>query len=165
MKTQTRLAFNAYKNRLQDLNKVPDASEAFSIDPSIEQKLEDKMRESSSFLQEINTVLVDDKQGEKLGLDIGSTVSSTKDTDDGPRETSDPTSMSSQLYNCEKTNFDTHIKYMQLDRWAKFPDFQARLANLLIQQEARERIMIGFNGTSHAANSDRAANPDRKSVV
>lgn len=159
MKNHTRIVFNAYKTRLQALNKIPDAAEVFSIDPSVEQTLEDKMRESSSFLQEISTVLVDEKQGEKLGLDIGPTVSSTKNTDDGPRVTSDPTSMSSQFYECLKTNFDTHLKYVNLDRWAKFPDFQARLANLLVQQEARERIMIGFNGTSHAANSNRAANP------
>jgi P2 family phage major capsid protein len=56
-------------------------------------------------------------------------------------------------------NADTFASYAQLDAWAKFPDFQQRLSNQIIQRIALDRIMIGFNGTSYADKSDRNANP------
>ncbi len=49
--------------------------------------------------------------------------------------------------------------WSKLDAWAKFPDFQARVRNQIIRQQALDRIMIGFNGTSAAVETDRVANP------
>jgi P2 family phage major capsid protein len=43
--------------------------------------------------------------------------------------------------------------------WAKFPDFQTRVRNAIVHRQALDRIMIGFNGTSYAADSDRVTNP------
>ena len=42
---------------------------------------------------------------------------------------------------------------------AKFPDFAKRLANAKAERMALDRIMIGFNGTSRAATSNRTSNP------
>ena len=38
------------------------------------------------------------------------------------------------------------IPYALLDQWAKFPDFEMRIRNHILLQQARDRIMIGFNG-------------------
>ncbi|RYF77959.1 MAG: phage major capsid protein, P2 family, partial [Comamonadaceae bacterium] len=46
-----------------------------------------------------------------------------------------------------------------LDMWAKFPDFQLRLSRAIQHQCALDRIMIGFNGTSVANNTNRVTNP------
>jgi hypothetical protein len=58
-----------------------------------------------------------------------------------------------------QTNFDSGIPYAQLDAWAKFKDFQTKLRDVIIKQQALDRIMIGFNGTSVADTTDRNANP------
>jgi P2 family phage major capsid protein len=67
--------------------------------------------------------------------------------------------LSSQKYRCEKTNFDTHIGYARLDAWAKFPDFQQRIAHLIIERQALDRMLIGFHGTRVAADTDISQNP------
>lgn len=58
-----------------------------------------------------------------------------------------------------KTDYDTTIGYAQLDAWAKFPDFQTRIRDAIVTRQGLDRIMVGFNGTSAAPNTDRNANP------
>ena len=58
-----------------------------------------------------------------------------------------------------RRNYDTHLTYSKLDAWAKFKDFQPRIRNQIIQRGALDRIMIGLNGKTRAATSDRTANP------
>ena len=67
--------------------------------------------------------------------------------------------MQENLYSCEQTNFDTHLNYATLDSWAKFPDFAARVGKLKAERIALDRIMIGWNGTSVAATTNRTSNP------
>ena len=54
---------------------------------------------------------------------------------------------------------DTVLTYAKLDMWAKFQDFQVRIRNAIIQRQALDRIMIGFNGVSRAKTSNRTNNP------
>lgn len=159
MRNETRVHLNAYLENQAELNGIPDATAKFSIEPSVAQKLEDRIRENSGFLQQINIYLVDQQKGQKLGLDVGSPVASTQDTTVAKRDPTDPSSLDDQLYECTQTNFDTFLRYAKLDQWAKFPDFEIRVRNLITKQQARDRIMIGFNGTSRAATSDLASNP------
>lgn len=158
-----RVALTAYVSQVALLNGI-EASEVgstrFAIEPSISQKLITKLQESSDFLSRINVVEVPEQEGEKIGLSITTPVSSTTDTSgNGERKTVDPTGTESHKYRCEKVNHDTHLSYAKIDAWAKFKDFQTRIRDLILKSQARDRIMIGWNGTSHAATSDKAANP------
>ena len=130
----------------------------FSVDPSVQQKLIDLQRESSEFLGMINYVPVDEQSGEKLGLGVAGTLAGRTNTDQNDRSTRDPTTLDADRYECKQTNFDTHVTYAKLDLWAKFKDFQARLRGQVLQQQARDNIMIGWNGIVAAAQTDRAAN-------
>lgn len=159
MRTETRLAFNAYLDQLAKINSVPSAKEKFTVSPSVQQTLETKIQESSDFLSKVNIIGVPEQQGEKIGLGVSAPVSGTTDTDAQDRSTTDISSVDAQGYNCTKTDFDTHIKYQKLDLWAKFPDFQTRLRDAIIKRQALDRIMIGWNGTSRAATSNKATNP------
>ncbi|SDE41385.1 phage major capsid protein, P2 family [Paraburkholderia lycopersici] len=159
MQNKTRVAFNAYLAAIAKLNSVPLATEKFTVDPSVQQKLETKIQESSTFLSKINVIGVTEQQGEKLGLGVGGSIASTTDTTATARTTADVLSLDSQKYNATQTNFDSHVRYATLDAWAKFPDFQTRLRDAIVQRMALDRITIGFNGTSRAATSDRATNP------
>ncbi|ROT46067.1 phage major capsid protein, P2 family [Pusillimonas sp. NJUB218] len=161
MRNDTRLKFNEYLSRLAALNNVSvDAvTSKFAAIPSVQQKLESKIQESSSFLSSINTYLVDEQEGEKIGLGVGGPIASRTNTTTGDRQTRDVSALDDSKYRCEQTNYDTHIRYATLDAWAKFPDFQLRLSNMIIQRIALDRIMIGFNGTSAAAATNITTNP------
>lgn len=164
MRNDTRILFNAYMARIAELNGVPvtDVPSKFTADPSVQQTLENKVQESSQFLQRINVFGVDEQEGEKIGLGVSGPVAGTQKTEgagSGDRTTRDVATLDNNKYRCEQTNYDTHIRYATLDAWAKFPDFQNRLSGTIIQRIALDRMMIGFNGTSRADTSNLATNP------
>ena len=161
MRKDTREKFNRYVARQALLNGIPahDVSTKFTVDPTVEQVLEEKVQESSEFLKRVNITGVSEQEGEKLGLGIGSSIAGTTDTDAQDRQTQDPTSLDKDSYRCEQTNFDTHLKYSKMDAWAKFRDFQSRIRNVILRRIGIDRMIIGWNGTSRAVTSDRVANP------
>lgn len=160
MRTETRLLFDAYQQRLADLNHVRGVNATFSVDPSVQQTLETTMQESSAFLSAINMIGVDDLKGEKVGIGVSGTIAGRTDTIGGSKRTPrDVSALDDKGYECRHTDFDTAIRYALLDAWAKFPDFQTRLRDAILKRQALDRICIGLNGTSAAANTDRAANP------
>lgn len=159
MRNETRRLYSAMLGQIAQLNGVDDATQKFTVDPSVQQTLEDHIQESSDFLTRINITTVREQSGSKLGLGVGSPIASTTNTALADRTTKDPTALDEQGYLCTQTNFDTHLTYAKLDAWAKFPDFQTRVRNAIIKRQALDRIMIGFNGTSRAATSDPATNP------
>ncbi len=159
MKSATRVKFNAYTGQLAQLNGVPSALEKFTVAPSIQQKLEKRIQESSDFLKRINIVPVDELEGEKIGLGVGSTIAGRTDTTGADRVPRDVSSLDNQKYKCAKTDFDTAIGYSKIDLWAKFPDFEQKLRDAILTQQALDRIMIGFNGTSVAATTNRTTSP------
>lgn len=160
MRNETRFKFNAYLTTLGELNGVAvEFSTKFAVEPSIAQKLENKIQESAAFLQLINIVQVTEQSGQRLGLGVGTTIASTTDTSTKERETTDPSGLDSIEYKCEQTNFDTSINYGKLDLWAKFQDFQKRIRDAIVLRQALDRIMIGFNGVKREKTSNRTANP------
>jgi P2 family phage major capsid protein len=159
MDNHTRVAYNALLKQIATLNGVTDVSKKFNVAPAVEQKMEAKIQASSEFLKLINIAPVKGQEGEKLGLGMTQTIASTTDTTTKDRETVDPTGIDGTRYRCEQTNSDTHLRYAKLDAWALLPNFQTLFRDSILQRIALDRILIGFNGTSRAATSDRAANP------
>ena len=160
MRTETRLAFNTYLARVEQLNPGVDIRSKFNVDPSVQQTLEVKTQESSAFLSMINIIGVPELKGEKVGLGVNSTIAGRTDTAGGNRRNPrSPQGTSPTGYELKQTNFDTFISYALLDAWAKFPEFQTLLQGAFMERAALDRIMIGWNGTSAAAATDRVANP------
>lgn len=162
MRKETRFKFNQYLTRIAELNgvEVNDLSKKFTVAPSVTQTLFDKIQQSSSFLQLINMVTVEELTEEKVGMDVTGTIASTSDTDNGvARKTADFSKTDAYRYFCKPVNFDYHLKYNKLDLWARFQDFQIRIRNAIIKRQALDYITLGFNGVSRAATSDRAAHP------
>ena len=125
----------------------------------MQQKIENRIQESSEFLSKVNVIGVTEQEGEKLGLGISGPVASRTNTNNVDRKTRDISSLTSQRYRCEKTNFDTHINYAKLDAWAKFPDFQTRIAQQILIRQGLDRMVIGFHGKSAATDTDLVQNP------
>lgn len=159
MRNETRLKFNNYMAAVAAGNGVPDATVKFAATPSVQQRLETRIQESSDFLGKINIVGVTEQSGEKLGLGIGGPIARRTDTNAADRPTSDPTTLDDTKYECKQTNYDTHISYAKLDAWAKFPDFNARIRDVIVKRMALDRIMIGFNGANVAATTNPVSNP------
>jgi len=159
MRNETRKVFTSYLSQVALLNAVASASEKFNVEPTVQQKLETAIQESSGFLQRVNVLGVTEKDGEALLLGVNGTIAGRTDTSNSNRRNPrDVHGLTKDAYACKKTDFDVAFPYALLDSWAKFPDFQARLSNSVAQRQALDRIMIGFNGTSAAASSNRETN-------
>lgn len=160
MRNETRLVFTALAAQIALLNGVASATEKFNVTPSVQQTLESAMQESSAFLAQINLLGVIEQQGEALLLGVNGPVAGRTDTAGGNRRTpANVAALSKDAYNCKQTNFDTSFPYSLLDAWAKFPDFQVRLSKAILERQALDRIMIGFNGVSAAAATNRTTSP------
>ena len=159
MRNETRLVYNALLSQIARLNGVAEVGKQFNVAPTIQQRLESKMQESSDFLGKINMTPVVEAQGAKLGLGVSGPVASRTNTDNADRQTRDVSTLDNKGYQCVQTNFDTHLKYQKLDAWAKFPDFQTRVRDAILTRQGLDRIMIGWHGTSAEADTDRNANP------
>lgn len=164
MRNETRLKYNAVMKQLAKLNNVEKVSQKFNVEPSVQQKLEDKIQLSSAFLQKINVFHVPEQSGSAVGLGISRPTASRTNTSTTDRQATDPTSMDERFYFCRKTDFDTAIKYAKLDQWAKFKDFYARFSGQIQKRQGLDRIMIGFNGISIATTTDIVANPKLQDV-
>ncbi|CAI2144424.1 phage major capsid protein, P2 family [Serratia marcescens] len=162
MRKQTRFKFNAFMSRLAELNGVAtgDLDKKFSVEPSVTQTIMTRVQDSSTFLTRINIVPVKEMKGEKVGLGVSGSIASTTDTAGGDeRETADFASLDAEGYFCQQVNYDFHIRYNTLDLWARYQDFQTRLRDAIVERQALDRIMIGFNGTHRAKTSNRVKFP------
>lgn len=163
MENSTRSLYNQYIARQAQLNGVQpgDVAQAFSVDPAVQQRLEKASMESDEFLKNINVFGVKAQEGQKILIGSKGPIASTNNSSDGTarRQPVDNHSKEPNTYRCRKVNYDSAVNYAQLDAWSMQPNFQALISQANAQQIALDRIMIGFNGTSYAEKSDRAANP------
>ena len=161
MKNTTRQQFNGYLANQAELNGVPSATEQYTVEPSVQQKVETRVQESSEFLKKINVIPVTDQKGEALGLGISGGIASRTNTKNGKRREPKNVGEVGPIYTyvCEKTDFDTAIPYNKLDSWARDPKFQEKIRDAVLKQQALDRITVGFNGTHVAADTDIDVNP------
>ncbi|SOE50851.1 phage major capsid protein, P2 family [Orrella dioscoreae] len=159
MRNPTRVLFDQYRARVAQLNRVSDTSTSFSVEPAIQQTMEQKIQESSAFLTSINMPIVVDQVGQKIGLGVSGPAASRTDTTAKSRETRDITAMDPNGYHCVKTNFDTHLSYAKLDAWARQKAFQNMVRDAVLKRQGLDRIMVGWNGTSAAVQTNLQQNP------
>ena len=161
MKTHTRQRFNALLHGLAKGYGVEDVSRQFTIEPTIQQRLQDKIVEQSTFLPNINVITVDELSGENILGSASGPVSGRTDTSkDGKERTPrDVLGLASYKYQLYQTNSDVFMRYATMDAWAKFPDMPERYARYVQARIANDRELIGWYGTSAAADTDLEANP------
>jgi len=160
MRPNTRTQFAAYSGRVAQLNNVENTAVTFAVEPAVQQTLEGRMQESSAFLSAISMVGVEEIKGQKVGVGTSTTIASRTDTSgDAERKPQDVTDLTDDSYECFQTNFDTALPYARLDAWARQPNFQTVIRDAILERQALDRIMIGFNGVSAEKTTNRATNP------
>ncbi|WP_322528566.1 phage major capsid protein, P2 family [Salinicola sp. LHM] len=159
MRNDTRVAFNRLTTQIAQLSGVTSATESFAVEPSVQQRLEKRIQESSEFLGMVNVMGVDDLKGEKLGLGVTGPIAGRTDVSKNDRSPRDITGLTVNDYECASTEFDTFIPWGKLDAWAKFPNFQGLVRDMIVRQQALDRIMIGFNGVQAARETNRETYP------
>lgn len=164
MQNTTRAKFDAYTAQIAKLNGVNNSAAMFTVTPSVQQTLEAKIQESSEFLKSINIVGVDELTGQKLALGVTSTIASRTDTASKDRTPKDVSDLTDNVYTLKQTNFDTALTYGKLDMWAKFPNFETILRDQIVNQQALDRIMIGFNGVNAEDDTDASTYPQLEDV-
>ncbi|MNZ06717.1 Phage major capsid protein, P2 family [compost metagenome] len=138
---------------------VDDATRMFNVEPSIAQELNDKITEKSDFLARINVVPVSEMKGQKVMIGVTGPVSSRTNTTTTDRNAKDMVDLAALGYELFITESDVGLPFAAIDSWAKFPDFAERYAAAVQRQIALDRIMVGWNGTSAAAQTNIGANP------
>lgn len=136
--------------------------------PSVQQRLVERMQQSSDFLTRINMIGVEQQFGQTVGLTMSTPVASRSNTAGtgigAPQRRTpiDPTGLDNFGYSCVPTEFNPLFSYAKLDQWAKFPDFEIKMRDAILQRQALDRIQIGLNGTGNTALTAgmAAGNPD-----
>ncbi len=154
-----RLKFSALAVAIATTYGVETVREEFNVTPTHAQTLNDKITHSSAFLSRINVIPVSEIKGEKVMLGTSGTVTGRTDTSTADRVARNVLGLDGQGYELFETHSDVALKYSSIDAWAKFPNFPQRYSAAVQKQIALDRIMIGWNGTSAAATTDRVANP------
>lgn len=155
-----RTKLSSYISDIARANSVEDAKYTFAVQPVPEQKIIAAYQESADFLKQINIFPVDNAKGEKIGLQIGTTVAGTTDTRTKARSPV-PVGALDLLdeHDCTQTNYDVAYYWSLLNAWKHHPDFKTKLQAMVINAIALDKLCIGFNGLYRAPTSDRAANP------
>lgn len=116
---------------------------------------------SDAFLSEINVQPVEDDKG--CVLYIGPTDPLARTGGAGGRRLAlDAVSMNPRFYHCQQVNFDTCLTYDDLNRCATLENYPQILRSAVDLRRNLDRLLIGFNGTHHAAVSDPETWPNRE---
>ena len=160
MQNDTRKRFNAYREKTAAENGVSSAANTFTAVPAVEQRAVATAQESHALLKSINMVGVTSLDGQAVGISIGAPIAGRTNTDLRPRTPRNAVDLAEDnSYHCEKTEFDVALPFSMLDGWAQFPDFEQRIDQAIGDRQALDRLMIGFNGTHAAEQTDRDAYP------
>lgn len=166
MRNDTREMFDSYARRIAELSGVQAADQMFSVAPSVQQTMERTAQETSDFLKEINVIGVDQMTGQRVGVGLSGPIAKRTDLDkeDAEREPVSVTRLNEDGYECARVEFDTALPWSQLDAWAQRGPFQSIVRDATLRRQSLDRIMIGFNGTTAAVESDQDANPQLQDV-
>lgn len=157
---QARQGFSQYAQNIARVNGIDSAFQRFTVAPAPQQRIIKAYQESVDFLEKINIYPVDNAKGEKLGMGVGTSLAGTTDTRQQKRR---PTVVGSldlvDEYECQQVNYDAAYRWPILNAWAHEPEFKTKLASMVVQAIALDKIRAGWNGRFRAPTSDRIQYP------
>ncbi len=158
MKFKSKKLFSTMLGIMATTYAVESVSEHFSVSPTVEQELQDAIQLSVDFMQKINVMPVDQIKGEKVLGSANAVVPKRTDTEAGSRQTTSVVSLGGKTYECHFTEYDVHIKYVTMDSWAKFKNFNQKYGEWVRKAIALAKLRLGWLGTSAAEFTNPANN-------
>ena len=138
---------------------VESVAEQFAVEPAQAQRIVGAIQQSDAFLRRINVITVDQMNGEVLLLGVDVMTAGRTNTDANDRTPKVVHNMAKNTYTCQFTEFDTRIKYAELDAWGHRPEFKYLVSSKTTRANALSFISVGWNGKSIAAETNITNNP------
>jgi P2 family phage major capsid protein len=142
---------------LAEAYSIDDATRTFAVEPTHAQELNEQITERVDFLARINVIGVSEIKGEKVLLGLSGPATSRTDTDLNDREPRHLLDLQNNIYELFHTETDVALKFATIDAWSKFPEFARKYLEAVQKRIALDRILIGWNGT-HAAKQTNITN-------
>lgn len=155
-----REALDRHYATIGQINNTSNVHRQFTIDPTVEQRLEDLQTESVEFLNAINIFGVRDLKGQTIGMGANNMIGARTSAANLPRTPKYVGRMQEKSYELFDTEFDTMLPWALIDAWSKFPDFAVRYSRAVAISIALTRITVGWHGLAAAAQTDPEENPN-----
>lgn len=150
------------------LSGTADLANEFNVSVEIEQELEKKVSEKSTFWQAITVRPVDELSGEVIRMSASGFIGKRTNTKaNHDRHAIDPHNLEAQRYFCHEGEYDRQIEWNTIDSWAKFgkKKFYQMWSDLGSTQIVLNRIMTGFWGQKEALETSNAGySPDGATI-
>ncbi|GAA4649036.1 phage major capsid protein, P2 family [Kistimonas scapharcae] len=166
MKPRTREQFNALRAAMAESYGVTeqDVKECFAVSEPMETRLNTAIQDSSEFLQRITMLPVTDRKGQAVTIGVRKPLAKRTNTTNKDRSPTQMGSPEGLEYICKLTEFDVAFSYDLLDAWARFDNFMALYMAQVYRRIALDRILVGWHGTSAAAETDPGTNTNLEDV-
>lgn len=139
---------------MNKLYSVKDCTEKFSIQPAVQQRLEDEMLGSNRFLSLISNHLREQLKGQKVLMGVNGPIS-RRTPNRGPRRPTDPLRLKQLKYSMEYIERDVELAWTKVDSWGgSFKDFYKRFRRHVIHQRSNDILMTGWNGQFYEETTD-----------
>lgn len=160
MLNETRKLFAGYLEQVAKENGADRETAVFTVAPAAEQRAVVTAQESVEILKGINMIPMTSPDGQAVGVSIGSPIAGRTNTANNPRQPRNVIDIEGRdTFKCVKTEYDVALPYVMLDAWAQFPDFRLRIDRAIATRQGLDRIMVGWNGTQAAIETDMATFP------
>lgn len=166
MHNDTAKRFSEYMEQTAKANGKITAGSTFQVEGAAEFDAIAAVRAADPLLAKINFFPVRDPQGHAVGgVSAVGSIAARTDTRVRARAPRAAGIVDERTaFECERTEYDTALPFSLLDAWAHLPDFGATLDAALAKKRGLDRLMIGFNGTHAAPESDRDTFPRLQDV-
>lgn len=155
LSTQAETRFNNYLDGIAQFNGIQRKDIlSFVASPTTEQILVDKITEQAGwFAPYFSMLMVRDMVGQKVLMGLTGATAGRTNTDVGDRITKSFLNLSTQDYVLKAFEFNTHLRFSDIDAWSKFPNFEARYQALLMLNKFNSIVMSGWYGGGGIVNN------------
>ena len=127
---------------------------SFTATSTTEQILVNKIVEQAGwFAPYFAMLMVRDLVGQKVLMNLTGATAGRTNTEVTDRTTKSFLNLTTQDYLLRAFEFNTHLRFSDIDAWSKFPDFEARYQALLMLNKFNAILMSGWYGGGSVVNN------------
>ncbi len=158
---QSKPQFEAYLDKLGTAFGGVNVREDFTVTVPQAQQLINAIQESDEFLKRVSIIQVTDTKGEIVTLSLSRPLASRTNTATAgaERQAKTITDKAGRAYEVGQINFDYALRYAEIDQWARYRDYESRVAAMVNRRIALDKLYIGWYGESRADDTNATNNP------